>query len=444
MFPAKVNTRRDMSVGIFRFNDFELDLRSGELRKRGRALRLQQQPALVLAILVAARGEIVTREELRNRIWGRDTHVDFDRAINKAINHLRQLLSDDADRPRFIQTLPKRGYRFVASIAQSTSRREIREEARESYIKARYFWNKRTPDDIRRSIDYFRRAIEKDPEYPLAWTGLADTYIMLGIFGLEPPNEVLIPAKEAAERALSLDESLSEAHTVLAEVQKLFEWNWAAAEPSYLRAIELDQNYAVAHHWYAQLLSILGRHDEAQKQIEMARRCDPVSATIAAFFSYVALEARRVEAAIAAGREALELDANAPITHYLLGRAYAIAGDMPQAIATLQTALRLAGGLPFIEACLGYAYARTGDQRRAEQILAGLRTRALTSYVSQIDLALVYLGLHDRDAAVELLEEGYRTRAVRTVIIGDPFFSELLSETRYRELLTSLRLPLPS
>ena len=443
MFPAKVNTRRGMSIGIFRFGDFELDSRSGELRKRGRALRLQQQPAQVLAMLVAARGEMVTREELRDSIWGRETYVDFDRAINKAINHLRQLLGDDADRPRFIETLPKRGYRFVAGVAQSAARREIRDEARESYLKARYFWNKRTPDDLRRSIEHFRRAIEKDPEYALAWTGLADTYTMLGIFGLEPPSEVMIPAKAAAERALTLDESLSAAHTVLGEVQKLYEWNWTEAERSYLRAIELDQNYAVAHHWYAQLLSILGRHDDAQRRIELARRCDPVSPTIAAFVSYVALEARRVEAAVAAARDALELDRNAPITHYVLGRAYAIAGDMTEAIATLRTAVRLAGWSPFIEACLGYAYARAGDRPRAEQILARLRTRALTAYVSPIDLAQVHLGLHDRDAAIALLEEAYRTRAVRTVIIGDPFFSELVSDARYRDLLASLRLPLP-
>src|SRR5438094_783359 len=330
MFPAKVNTRRGMSIGIFRFGDFELDSRSGELRKRGRALRLQQQPAQVLAMLVAARGEMVTREELRDRIWGRETYVDFDRAINKAINHLRQLLGDDADRPRFIETLPRRGYRFVAGVAQSAARREIRDEARESYLKARYFWNRRTPDDLRRSIAHSRRAIANDP----------------------------------------------------------------------------------------------------------------VSPTIAAFVSYVALEARRVEAAVAAARDALELDRNAPITHYVLGRAYAIAGDMTEAIATLRTAVRLAGWSPFIEACLGYAYARAGDRPRAEQILARLRTRALTAYVSPIDLAQVHLGLHDRDAAIALLEEAYRTRAVRTVIIGDPFFSELVSDARYRDLLASLRLPL--
>jgi len=430
-----------MSSGLFRFNDFELDVRAGELRKRGRVLPLQQRPTQILAMLLAAGGEIVTREELRNRVWGHDTYVDFDRAINKAINHLRQVLGDDAARPRFIETLPKRGYRFVASVAHSTSRREIREEAREAYVKARYFWTKRTPDDLRRSIDYFRRAIERDPGYPLAWTGLADTYIMLGIFGLEPPEEVFVPAKEAAQRALSLDDSLSEAHTVLAEVQKLYEWDWDAAERSYLRAIELDQNYPVAHQWYAQLLWTLGRHDEAQMQIDLARRCDPVSPIVAAFVSFVALEAGRVEQAVAAAHEALELDANAPITHFILGRAYAVAGDLPQAIVALETGLRLAGSLSFIDAALAYACARSGDRQRAELILAGLRTRALTAYISPVDVALVQLGLGDRDSSLGMLEEAYRTRAVRMVTIGDPFFADLRREARYRELLTAMRLP---
>jgi tetratricopeptide (TPR) repeat protein len=197
---------------------------------------------------------------------------------------------------------------------------------------------------------------------------------MIGIFALETPNEVMTPAKAAAERALMLDGSLSEVHTVLAEVQKLYEWDWAAAERSYLRAIQLDENYAVAHHWYAQLLSIVGRHDESQSQIEMARRCDPVSPTIAAFVSHL------------------------PSKH--------------------------AGSVPFIEACLGYVYARAGDRSRAEQILARLRTRALTGYVSPIDLAQIHLGLHDCDAAMAQLDEAYRTRVLRTVIIGDPFFPD--------------------
>ena len=140
--------------GIFRFADFELDGRSSELRKRGRRLRVQQQPLQILAMLVAAPGDVVTRDELRERIWGTSTHVDFDRGINKAITHLRQLLDDDASRPRFIETLPKRGYRFVADVTRLASRRQIKDDAKEAYLKARHFWNKRTPDDLKRSIEY--------------------------------------------------------------------------------------------------------------------------------------------------------------------------------------------------------------------------------------------------------------------------------------------------
>jgi tetratricopeptide (TPR) repeat protein len=393
-------------------------------------------------MLVGAPGDVVTRDELRERIWGKSTHVDFDRGINKAITRLRQLLGDDLARPRFIETLPKRGYRFVADVTRLASRRQIKDEAKEAYLKARHFWNKRTPDDLKRSIEYFHRAIERDPDYALAWTGLADAHIVIGILGLQSPGEEFPPAKAAAERALALDESLAEGHTILAEIQKLYEWHWEAAERSYRRAIELDPGYSVAHHWYAQLLSILARHDEAHTEIEAARRCDPLSPIIAAWASYTAFEARRYEAAVAAARDALELEANAPLTHYVLGRAYAKLGETANAIAALDKGIRLAGWFPVMEGVLGYVHARAGARPQAEQILAALRRRQLTQYVSPIDLAYVCLGLGDADGTMALLEEGYRSRATRMVIIGDPFFSELGSDARYRDLMARLHLPI--
>ena len=313
----------------------------------------------------------------------------------------------------------------VATARFAPSKRRvaaIRDEAKEAYLKARHFWNKRTPEDLKRSIDYFHRAIERDPDYPLAWTGLADAHIMIGIFGLQQPGEVFPPAKAAAERALALDESIAEGHTVFAEIQKLYEWNWDAAERSYRRALELDPGYSVAHHWYGQLLSILGRHDEAHGEIEAARRCDPLSPTIASFFSYTAFEAGRYEAAVATAQDALELDANAPLTYYMLGRAYAKLGDAANAIVALEKAIDLAGWLPFIEATLGYVHARAGARSQAEQILASLQRRQRTRYVSPIESAHVCLGLGDADATIAQLEEGYRTRAVRMVIVGDPVF----------------------
>jgi len=176
--------------------------------------------------------------------------------------------------------------------------------------------------------------------------------------------------------------------------------------------------------------------------MEAARRCDPLSPTIAAFFSYAAFEAGRFEAAVAAAQDALELEANAPLTYYMLGRAYAKLGDTADAIVALEKGRRLAGWLPLIEATLGYVHARGGARSQAEQILASLQQRQLTQYVSPIDLAHVYLGLGDADAATAQLEAGYRTRAVRMVIVGDPFFSELESDARYRDLMARLRLPI--
>jgi tetratricopeptide (TPR) repeat protein len=319
---------------------------------------------------------------------------------------------------------------------------ELGRGAREAFLKARHFWNRRTPDDVQRSVSYFRQAIEADPGYAPSWAGLANAYLMIGILGLEAPEAVFRPARLAVSRALALDESLAEAHTVAAEIQKLHEWDWATSERSFLKAIALDPDYPVAHHWYAQLLSILGRHDEALREIAVASQCDPLSPVIAAFRSYAACEARRYDAAVTAAREALELDGYAPLTHYILGRAYAKRGDAAQALTALETAAGLGGRLPAIQAALAFPCARTGQRERAAAILGDLRRRQHDPYVSPIDLAHIYLGLGDTEAAIGQLEEAYRTRAVRTLVIGDPFFSELGHDERYRRLLERMGLPL--
>ena len=428
--------------GVFKFADFELDCRSSELRKRGRALRVQQQVLWILATLVSASGNIVTREQLRDRVWGPDADVDVDRGINKAVTRLRQLLGDSVARPRFIETLPKRGYRFVAPVARTSTEDVIGEEARELYLKARHFWNRRTPDDLRRSIEYFRRTIERDPDFALAWSGLGEAHILIGIMGLAPPHDVFPAAKAAAERALTLDASSAAAYVVIADVEKCYEWSWEAAERSYRRAIALDPQYAVAHYWFAQLLSILGRHDEARAEIDAAHRCDPLAISIAALASYVALEARAYDVAVAAAHQALELDPNAALSRFVLGRAYLKIGETGRALAELETAARLAGDGPLFQANLGYACARAGDRTRAERMLAALRARSHTEYVSPVDVALVCLGLGDADGAMAGLEEAYTMRAARTMIAGDPFFAELASNSRYPALLARLGLPL--
>jgi len=429
---------------VFTFGDCELDCRSHELRKRGRKLRVQEQPFQVLSMLVSAAGAVVTREEFRERIWERGTFVDYDRAINKAVNRLRQILNDDIERPRFIETVPKRGYRFVASITSRRSRLGCKEtnDVSDLLLKARHFWNRRTASDLGRSLDYFRRAIEKQPDCADAWVGLADTYVMLGHFGLQRPDLVFPTAKAAALRALGLEGAVAEAHTTLGEIHKLYEWNWDAAESSYRRAIETNPDYAVAHHWYAQLLAVQARHEEALAEIEAARRCDPLSIPVNTFVAYVWLEARDYQRAIAAGEDALELDSNAPLPHLLLGRAYAKCEDFQSAIGALKTAARLAGAVPLIEANLGYAYARAGRRSEAARILERLRRWRFAPQASAMELALVYLGLGDTDAATAALEDAYRSRALRMAAIADPFYSELADKPRYRELVARLGLPL--
>jgi DNA-binding winged helix-turn-helix (wHTH) protein/Tfp pilus assembly protein PilF len=428
---------------LFRFGDYELDCRSHELRRRGRTLRIQQQPYEVLSMLVSAAGAVVTRHELRERLWDRDTFVDFDRAINKAVNRLRQVLNDDIARPRFIETVPKCGYRFVPPIASRRSHQCIgSNDISELLLKGRHFWNRRTAKDLRRSLEYFRRAIEQQPECADAWAGVADTYVMLGHFGLQCPDDAFPAAKAAALRALSLDGAAAEAHTTLGEVHKLYEWNWEAAERSYRQALEINPDYVVAHHWYAQLLAVQARHEEALAHIEAARRCDPLSVPVNAFVAYVWLEAREYQRAMAAAEDARELDANAPLPYLLLGRAWAKCEDFQKAIRAFRMAARLAGGVPLIEANLGYAYARAGLRPQAARIIERLRCARFAPQASAMELGLVWLGLGDRDAAMTALEEAYRTRALRMPTIVDPFYSELAGEPRYRELVARLGLPL--
>lgn len=436
---------RSDSSSTFRFGDFQLDCRVPELKKRGRRVRIPQQPIQILSVLIAAAGEVVTRADLRDAVWAHDTHVDFDRGINKAINRLRQALGDRSERPRFIETVPRRGYRFIAGVTQvSAPVRAISAEVRETLLKARHFRGKQTVEALARSVDYFRQTIERDPEYADAWGGLAETYVMLGIFGLKPPHDAFPAARSAAERALALDESSAQALTVLADVRKFFEWDWDGAERTYRSAIDIDPRVTRTHQEYAQLLAMLARHDEALAEIEAARQCDPVSPIINAFLSYILLEARQYDRAIVAGLKAVEFESTAPLPHFLLGRAYAKVGEFPLAIDALTEAVRIAGSVPRFEGSLGYACARAGRRAEAEAILDRFSRGPLAPVISPIERAMISLGLGDTEAALGGLENAYAARLPGAVVAGDPFFSDLAQEPRYRALMAGLRLPVQS
>ncbi len=233
-------------------------------------------------------------------------------------------------------------------------------EAYQLYLKGRYYWNKRTEEGFRRAIVYFSEATEKDPNYALAHAGLADSYIVLGYFSLLPAKEAYAKAREAATRALELDETLGEAHNALATAKADYDWDWPGAEREFKRAIELNPGYATTHQWYGRMLSELGRHEEALAEIKRAQQLDPLSLIINAVSGRILLYAGREDLAIEQLRKTLEIDPNFAHAHQFLGYAYVRKGMFGEAIAEFQRAITLSPNFTQYQAGLGHAYARAG------------------------------------------------------------------------------------
>lgn len=559
-----------MSSSPIRFGVFEADLLSGELRRRGAKVKLQEQPFQVLAALLQRPGQVVTRNELQQKIWAADTFVDYERGLNKAINRLRDALGDSTKSPSFIETLPRKGYRFIARVEQKIGslavlpfdnlsadptrdywadgmtdevitqlaklsglrvisrtsvmcfkgsrmpmreiawqlgvdavvegsvavagqkirirvqlvnaaseqhlwaesfERELRDivalhaeiaheiasqvrtrlmagnEARlpnartvkpaayEAYLKGRFFWNKRTEADLNKSIQYFEQSIALDPDCGLAFAGLADAYVLLGIFGLSPPKDVYPKAKAAAARALQLDETLAEAHTSLADCLKCYDWDWQGAEREYKRALQLNPNYSIAHQWYGQLLMVLQRFEEGINEVERARDLDPLSLPISAFVGFAYMKAKQYGPAIEACRKAIELDPNNPFGHYNLARVLDAQNELQESLAEAKKAASLSRkGLPYL-AQLGYAYARIGDSARTGKILDELNELSGKRYVSPLDMAWVYAGLCEKDLAFAWLEKAYQERTARLIDLRDPALEILRTDPRFQDLV---------
>jgi len=619
------------SSPVVRFADFDFDMRTGELRRNRTSLKLQPQPAKVLALLVSRPGEIVTRQDLAQQVWGSETFVDFEQGLNFAIRQIRSALEDDAEHPRFLETLPKRGYRFTASVSGAApsqieipapsltplpprrrlllryglafmttaavaltlalaldwghlrqrrssatsargieslavlplhnlshdseqeyfsdgmtdelitelakfgglrvtshtsverykdtkrplpdiarelgvdavvegtvtrsgnrvritaqlidgrsdrhlwaesyerdlrdvlalqnevsgdiakeiqikvtnteksplaSARPVSPEAHEAYLKGRYFWNKRSEDGVRKGIDYFEQATRIDPNYAVAYAGLAESYIVLNGHRFLPPTQAFPKVHAAALKALELDESLAEAHTSLGAYQWEYEWDKSGAEKEFRRAIELNPSYATAHAWYAEELAALGRGDQALAEIKRAREVDPLSLPISVVAAWILYVERDNDQAIDQFQRTLEMDSNFAIAHLYLGRAYVQKGNMEQAIVEAQTATRLSGSHPFYMAWLGYAYARAGDRNEALRILHQLKVISGKKYVASHDVAAIYVGLGENSKAIAWLNRGYDEHSYTVLQLGvEPEFDSLRSDPRFKDLV---------
>ena len=309
-------------------------------------------------------------------------------------------------------------------------------EAHQLYLKGRFFWNKRTGNDLKKSIDYFQQAIATDPNYALAYAGIADAYVLLPGFTAGTPRECYPKAKAAAKKALELDDTLAEAHTSLAMAIWLYDFDFSQAIREFQRAIELNPNYAPAHQQYGNItLTALGRFDDAIAQGKRAVELDPLSLIINADLGTNYNYARRYDEAIAQLHKTLEMDPGFYYARSNLGQALEAKGALDAAIEEYQKARSLNDD-PFVLALLGHAYAFSGNKTEALKILDQLKELSKQRYVSAYSFAIVYLGLGDKEQALGWLEQSYRDRAGSDIgyIRVDPLVDPLRGDPHFEAL----------
>jgi DNA-binding winged helix-turn-helix (wHTH) protein/TolB-like protein/Tfp pilus assembly protein PilF len=314
-------------------------------------------------------------------------------------------------------------------------------EAYELYLRGRYFQDKRTPEGLNKSIDYFQLATGKDPRYALAFAGLADSYVGLAVRVDMPPKDSYRQAKTAAIQALEIDDTLAEAHASLGNVQYWYDWDWSAAETEFKRAIELGPNYPTAHQLYASYLIVMGRHPEALSEIKQAHSLDPLSLPINVQVARILYFSREYDEAIEQCRKTLEIDPNFGGAHLFLGRSYKEKRMYQEALTELEKARRLLGGSAEVLALIGYTYAVSGSRVEAQNVLVELQGLSKQRYVSPYHIAMVHAGLGERDAAFLWLDKAYSDREGRlTILKFAPEFDSLHSDPRYAELVRRIGL----
>jgi TolB-like protein/DNA-binding winged helix-turn-helix (wHTH) protein/Tfp pilus assembly protein PilF len=626
---------------LLRFGLFELDVGNTELRKAGVLIKLPPQPFRILVLLASSPGQVLTREEIQRQIWGGGTFVDFEQGLNFAIKKVREAIGDDAQTPRYIETLPRRGYRFIAPVsaqpgrivagspaadaadaivadlngvpaltdkvmplptrrtrplgvplligllmvlvccvwyvallrkgsagplrirsvvvlplrnlaggpeqeyfvdwmtdelitdlaklgplrvisvtssmrykggrkrpvdvarelnvdavvegsvlrsadriritaqlidastdrhiwaesyerdvrdvfalqnevcmaiarriqieitpqeqARFTGARPVSPRAHEAYLQGRYFLARRTHAGLKKSVGYFRQAIEIDSRYALAFAGLADAYDMLGGYELIAPREALPEARAAANAALAIDDTLVEAHTALGFAASILDFDRPTADREFKRAFELNPNYATAYHWYAEYQMSIGQPQAAIVAMERARELDPVSLVVNMTLGRMCIQARYYDRGIEQCRKALELDTTFAAAHWCIGLGYVGKKMYHQAVGELLAAEAL-GELPLASGPLGYAYALAGDTKQARNVLRRLLAPSPDSYRCPYEIAIVYAGLGEKDHAFEWLNKALEERDLMLANV-DPFLDGLRSDPRFRQLM---------
>jgi serine/threonine protein kinase/Tol biopolymer transport system component/Tfp pilus assembly protein PilF len=365
--------------------------------------------------------------------------LDFEQELERSLD------TSDSRRPAY-QSQPKSSSQAIDSLANRLDNRPTDNvEAYHAYLKGRFCWNKRNDEDVRTAIEYFKKAIDADPAFALAYVGLADSYLVIGGFGIATiaPKDAYPKAREALERALEIDDTLAEAHASLGYCLANYDWNWIAAKREFNRALELKPDYPVAHHWYAFIfLAAFGRLDEAIAEMQSSLSLDPLSLPVGSNIGLVLYLARRNEEALAHFKRNLELDRSFVYTHWQIGLAYEECGRYDEAIATFRKAMELSRTSTLPRALLARTYALSGKRNEALTLLDELNELSTQHYVSSYRIAAVYAALGDKDRAFKWLDHAYEARDGWLIWLAvDPVVDRLRSDERFTELLRRIGLP---
>ena len=483
-------TAQDRRVHVLRFSVFELDLERRELRRRGVAVPLPPQAFTVLEQLLRHAGEVVTRDEMRLALWPEGGDVDHERGLNYCVNRVRRALGDDAQTPRFLETLPRRGYRFLAEVdvvlapprdasaaPAATSRRTApalrplvvgatvllfafqaggthkrRSEpgqagvpsldpvAQEAFQRGRRLLDE-GPTGWRQSITWFQEAARRDAGFALARYGLADAYMRLGENGVLPPGEAFPAARRAALETIEIEERV-EPLVILAALQLNYDWDWDGAERTIRRALALDEDSLDARLFYARLLSASGRHTEAMQAIRETEARVPGCPVIVRDAAFIHYRARRFDEAARLFGDWAALEPDRADPHHWLALLHYAMGRLPEAKREGRVALARGGAVPTylarydaLEPGPAMAFYVRGSIRYLERL-------ASQQSVTPDDLARLRAQLGEREDALRDLRRAADERSPRLLpYLVDPAFDSLRQDPRFQELVLRVRLP---
>jgi serine/threonine-protein kinase len=318
-------------------------------------------------------------------------------------------------------------------------------EAYRLYLQGRHHWNRWTEDGFYKAIEYFQKAVERDPRYALAHTGIAESYVLLGWNSYLPPVDAFPKAKVAALTALQFDPELGDAHTPMAAVHWLYDWNWQEARKEFRRSLELNPTYPTGNHWHAEFLMTMGQQIKAIARMKESRELDPLSLIINVAIAWANYMARRYDDALEQLLKTVELDPNYPVTYWILGLVYRKIGRYDAAIRDGEKGVNLSGGSPLLRAALAQTYAEAGNANEARRVLDELAALALQKYVAPHFFAGIHIALGENDKAIEYLEKSFEEHCHWLIYLHlDPSMDGLRDDARFRDLLRRVGLPDPS